>query len=223
MTPEAQAGVPMAFGDALLPEEATTTTPAATALLAAWATGSKSQLPMKRPPPRLMLMTSAFTATQVVNAGDHAPGGSGSTSTQDLDTNQGGLWRHPLKGLRSIAAAKIYRQPGSAHGDARHVGTMAIVIFGVVIAVDNVDTCGRVNPVRVHDVVRIYARIDDADARARAIRCQTRSRNLTLQGLNQRCAVVQVGLDHHILMNAHHTSNLLQGKKRRLRDCPGFS
>ena len=59
MTFEPQAGVPMALEYPSLPEEDTTTTPASTALFAAWAAVSESQVPENCPPPRLRFITSA--------------------------------------------------------------------------------------------------------------------------------------------------------------------
>ena len=50
--------IPMALLKPSLPDEAITTTPASTALLAAAAPESPSQFPENAPPPRLMLMTS---------------------------------------------------------------------------------------------------------------------------------------------------------------------
>ena len=146
----------------------------------------------------------------VVNPGDDVRSQTLTVFVHHLDGDQRGLRRDTLEGLVPASTLEVHLQTIAAHGDARHVRSVTVVIRGIGIVIDEVVTSGGVDPVGVHDVVRTDAGITNADTHAEARGRDTGKIELLLQTVDHRRAVENIGVDGFIDLNPQDIRRVFQ-------------
>jgi hypothetical protein len=134
---------------------------------------------------------------RVVDAGDDITVEATAAGIEDLDADQSRAGGDALKRLAAGTTTEVDAETCPADRDARDVRTVTVVILGIVVVVVEVTPRGRVDPVRVHQVIGINAGVAYGHANAGAVRRMTGRGELTLQPIDQRRAVVQA---HEIRM-----------------------
>ena len=99
------------------------------------------------------------------------------------DANQRRLWGNTLE--RQVISAMPEDQTRSAYSNAGHMGTVAVVVVRVGIAVVKVVAGLKVDAVGIHGVVCVDSRIADAHTHTGAVGGQAGGVDLALQTANQ--------------------------------------
>ena len=135
----------------------------------------------------------------VVDTGDYVGERAATTGIQNLDANQRRFRGNTLNSGGYTAAG--HRKTRATQDDPGHIGTVSVVVLGITVIVDEIPPRGGVDPISVHEVVRIDPGVEHAHPHTCSICRESGTRDLALQGPDQRGADRQVSVYPSILFD----------------------